>query len=96
MTKRTRRNHGTVFKAKVALEALKEQLSLSELASRFQAHPNQIAGWKKQLIEKATEIFDKRKMSENLDVKELHAKIGRLAMENDLSGALGRIASPSA
>ena len=97
MTKRPRRNHGAVFKAKVALEAIKEEKTLVELAAQFQVHPNQIAEWKKQLLEKAPEIFDKGKKSEEPDVKELHAKIGRLAMENDfLSVALGRIAGPSA
>jgi hypothetical protein len=48
--------------------------------------------WKKVLLERASEIFDKGKPSREPDVKELHAKIGQLAMENDfLSVALGRI-----
>jgi transposase len=82
----------------VALEALKEQQTLSELADRFQVHRNQIAKWKKQLVDRAEEIFAKDKSSdEDLNVKELHAKIGRLAMENDfLSVALGRIGDTSA
>jgi transposase-like protein len=49
MTKRSRKNHGTAFKAKVALEAIKEQQTLSELSDRFQVHRNQITKWKKQL-----------------------------------------------
>jgi transposase-like protein len=98
MTKRPRRNHGAVFKAKVALEAIKEDQTLVELSERFQVHPNQIAEWKKVLMEKASEVFDKGKSSQKEpSVKELHAKIGQLAMENDfLSVALGRIAEPSA
>jgi len=97
MTKRPRRNHGAVFKAKVALEAIKGEQTLVELAERFQVHPNQIAEWKKQLLERASEIFDKEKKSSGPDVKELHAKIGQLAMENDfLSIALGRIDGSSA
>ncbi len=97
MSKRPRRNHGAVFKAKVALEAIKGEQTLVELSERFQVHPNQIAEWKKQLLERASEIFDKEKKSEGPDVKELHAKIGKLAMENDfLSIALGRIDGPSA
>jgi transposase-like protein len=97
MTKRTRRNHGAVFKAKVALEAIKGEQTLVELAARFQVHPNQIAEWKKQLLDRASEIFDKEKKSGGPDVKELHAKIGQLAMENDfLAVALGRIDGPSA
>jgi transposase len=97
MSKRPRRNHGAVFKAKVALEAIKGEQTLVELSERFQVHPNQIAEWKKQLLERASEIFDKEKKSEGPDVKELHAKIGQLAMENDfLSIALGRIDGSSA
>jgi len=98
MSKRPRRNHSAAFKAKVAVEALKDGQSLVELAERFQVHPNQITEWKKQLLERAEEVFSKGKKSESgPDLKELHAKIGQLAMENDfLSGALGRIAEPSA
>ncbi len=97
MSKRPRRNHGAVFKAKVALEAIKGEQTLVELSERFQVHPNQITEWKKQLLERASEIFDKEKKSEGPDVKELHAKIGQLAMENDfLSIALGRIDGSSA
>ena len=98
MAKRPRRNHGTAFKAKVALEAVKEQQTLIELSERFQVHPNQIAQWKKQLLERAEEVFSKEKPQQRVSsVKELHAKIGQLAMENDfLSVALGRIAEPGA
>jgi transposase len=98
MAKRPRRNHGAVFKAKVALEAIKGDQTLVELAERFQVHPNQIAEWKKYLLEKASEVFEKGNHSEKEpNVKELHAKIGQLAMENDfLSIALGRIDGPSA
>jgi len=97
MMKRPRRNHGAVFKAKVALEAIKGEQTLVELAERFQVHPNQIAEWKKQLLERAPEIFDTEKKPQGPDVKELHAKIGQLAMENDfLSIALGRVDGSSA
>ena len=97
MTKRPRRNHGAGFKAKVALEALKGEQTLVELAARFQVHPNQVTEWKKQLQDRAAEIFDREKKSQEPDVKELHAKIGQLAMENDfLATALGRINGPSA
>ena len=93
MSKKPRRNHGATFKAKVALEAIKGNQTLVELAERFQVHPNQIAEWKKQLLERAEEVFSKdKKMEEGPSVKELHAKIGQLAMENDfLAVALGRI-----
>ena len=92
MTKRPRRNHEAAFKAKVALEAIKGEQTLVELSERFQVHPNQIAEWKKVLLDRASEIFDKEKKSKEPDIKELHAKTGQLAMENDfLSVALGRI-----
>ena len=98
MSKRPRRNHGSAFKAKVALESIKEQQTLVELAERFQVHPNQIVQWKKQLLENAENAFSKDKVVDNdSTVKQLHAKIGQLAMENDfLSVALGRIGDSSA
>jgi transposase-like protein len=96
--KRPRRNHSAAFKAKVALEALKDGQTLVELAERYQVHPNQITEWKKQLLDRAEEVFTKDKQAvAGPDVKALHAKIGQLAMENDfLAVALGRIGEPSA
>lgn len=88
MTKRPRRNHGPAFKAKVALEALKGEKTLSELAQQFEVHANQIMQWKKELLERADELFEKgKRKNDGPDIVELHAKIGELTMENDfLSG----------
>ena len=98
MTKRPRRNHGAAFKAKVALEAVKEEQTIVEIAERFEVHPNQVMQWKKQLLERASEAFEKERKPENgPSASELNAKIGQLVMENDfLSGALGRIHGTSA
>ena len=98
MAKRPRRNHSVQFKAKVAVEALKGEQTLVELSERFQVHSNQITQWKKQLLERAHEVFVRdTTRDERPDAKELHAKIGQLTMENDfLSGALGRMAGPGA
>jgi len=58
MTKRTRRNHSSAFKAKVALAALKGDKTLAELAQQFDVHPNQVTEWKRQLLERAADVFD--------------------------------------
>lgn len=99
MSKRSRRNHSPAFKAKVALEALKGQQSVIEIAERFDVHPNQGTQWRTQLLERAASAFgaDPGAKNSQLDVKELHAKIGQQALEIDFSaGALGRIGDPSA
>ncbi len=91
MTRRPRRNHSPKFKAKVAMEAAKGEYTLAELATRFDVHPNQITQWKTQLLERMGEVFDKpgQPASPSFDLKELHAKIGELTLENDfLEGAL--------
>jgi len=91
MARRPRRNHGAEFKAKVALAAFRGDKTLAELATQFDVHPHQITEWKKQLLERAGELFDGRRRKDEppVDLKALHAKIGQLALENDfLEGAL--------
>ena len=94
MTRRPRRNHSPAFKAKVALAAIKGEKTLAELAEQYDVHANQITTWRTQLLEGAAEVFggdSKAEAPPPVDVKELHAKIGQLALENDfLSGALGK------
>jgi transposase len=94
MARRARRNHTPAFKAKVALAAVKGEKTLSELAQQFDVHPNQIKQWKDQLLEGAAGVFGgevRAAATPAVDLKDLHAKIGQLALENDfLSGALGK------
>jgi len=72
MARRPRRNHGAGYKAKVALEALKEEQTVIELCERYEVHPNQISKWKRQLQEGAEEVFAKgRKGEEGPKVNEL-------------------------
>ena len=85
--KKGNKNHSARFKAKVALEAVKGAKTLSELASKYEVHPNQIRQWKKQLLDQISDIFvDKRKRKSNDDEKlkeELYQQIGKLKVEND-------------
>jgi transposase len=93
MSKRPRRNHSPLFKAKVAIDAIKGEKTLAELAKLHDVHANQIVDWKNQLLAKAASVFgaDVATGAPPVDLKELHAKIGQLALENDfLAGALSK------
>ena len=90
-----RRSFSAEFKAKVALEALSGAHTLAELSAKHNVHPNMIAKWKRQAQEHLPELFSKKgsrnKASSEAELKELHAKIGQLTVENDfLSKAFGR------
>ena len=91
MARRPRRNHSGEFKARVSLAAIRGDKTLSEIAEYFEVHPHQVTEWKKQLLERASEVFGgpTRKDEPPVDVKAMQAKIGQLALENDfLEGAL--------
>ena len=96
--KRARRNHGAMFKAQVALAAVKEDKTVVELVERFHVHPTRIIEWKQQLLARAADVFGGAKPPpETPDLKTLHAKIGQLALENAfLEGALSKPALLSA
>ncbi len=81
-----RKRHAPVFKAKVALAALKNEETVAELSQRFGVHPTMITSWKRALVDGATDIFDKghksRKQTEG-QVDELYRHIGQLKVERD-------------
>jgi transposase len=82
-----RKSFTTEFKAKVAIEALKGHKTVSELASEFEVHPSQINGWKKQLLDGASETFSrgKQKREEDYEVEKdrLYQQVGKLQVELD-------------
>ena len=96
--KRKRRNHSASFKAKAALAAIRGDKTLAELAEQFDVHPNQIQDWRRKLLDKADQVFDRGGSSPSEaehKVKELHAKIAQLTMEWDfLEHGLERIHGP--
>jgi transposase-like protein len=85
--KKGKRQHTAEFKAKVALEAVKGEMSSAELASKFEVHPTQIAKWKKQLLESSAEVFgsarERRAKDDEAEKDRLLKKVGQLQMEVD-------------
>ncbi|HEX4148902.1 MAG TPA: transposase [Pirellulales bacterium] len=83
--KRKRRVFAGAFRAKVALAAVKGDRTLSELASQFDVHANQVSAWRKELIDRAAELFEdgrrRRADEETASQQELYEQIGRLKME---------------
>jgi transposase len=86
--RRPRRNHSPKFKAKVALAALRGEKTLAELAEQFDVHANQIVQWKQQAMDNMASAFDRTAASgvAEAELKDLHAKIGQLTLENDFLG----------
>ncbi len=83
-----RKQHKPDFKARVALEALKGEQTVADLASRFGVHPTMIHQWKKALLDGAADIFQRGRTGVEPEVdaaqlKDLHAKIGELTVERD-------------
>lgn len=82
-----RKSYSPEFKSKIALSAIREEASLTELSSRFGINVNMISKWKKQALEGFKDIFagklERQAKSEDARIKELHAKIGELTVEKD-------------
>lgn len=87
--KRTRRTLSSEFKAKVALEAIKEMNTISEIAQQHQLHPNQVSNWKKEFLVNASKVFDsKNEDAEQIKLlskknQELVQQIGELSVDNN-------------
>ena len=93
--KTTRKRYSSDFKAKVALEAIRGEMTLSELGAKHGIHPKVIGGWKRQAAEGLSGVFDagapSAKTVSEAEVEKLHAKIGQLLVERDfLAKASGR------
>lgn len=81
-----RRKHSPDFKKKVALEAIREQKTINQIAKEFQVHPVQVSEWKKQLLESCGSVFEgnsRKEESREDEIAALERKIGRLCIEND-------------
>ena len=85
--KTTRKRYKGEFKAKVALEAIRGDLPLAELAAKYGIHPTMIATWKRQAIDGMASTFsgatDAARVAGDTEIEKLHAKIGQLVVERD-------------
>ncbi len=83
----TRRRFTAEFKARVALETLRGDKTVQEIAARHKVHPNQLSAWKRQAIDGLSEVFsngvDRAHRDHESEVRDLHAKIGELTVERD-------------
>lgn len=90
MSKTKRKRYSAEIKARVALEAIKGEKTVAEIAIKFGIHPNQVGDWKRQAIEGLIGVFtgktERNDIAHEAEIKELHAKIGQLTVERDFLG----------
>ena len=95
MSKMTRKRYSAEFKAKVAIEAIRGELTVSQLCAKHSEHQTLVNGWKKHVLENLSTVFESKpevaEKAREADVEKLHAKIGQLVVERDfLAKASGR------
>lgn len=82
-----RRKHTAEFKARVALEAVKGLNTINEIAAKYELHPVQVGNWKKELLERVPEVFERKNAAKDPDAEQerarLERKVGQLSMEVD-------------
>ena len=87
MSKKERRNHSAADKARIAMEAIIGRQTSSEIAAKHGVHPVQVSQWKKELLSRAPELFERKSTRHERDAEEVeqehHAKIGQLVLEID-------------
>lgn len=84
-----RKHYSAAFKAQVAMQALREEMTLAELAQKHRVHPTMITHWKHQLVEHAAELFERgaKRDDTGQTIAELYRQIGQLKVENDFLAA---------
>ena len=80
-----RRKFAAAFKAKIAIEALRERETMAELSKHYEVHPNMISKWKQEFLDRSSEIFETRAPKENFESEKEkpYSKIGQLEIECD-------------
>ena len=85
--KKQRRKHTAEFKARIALEAIRGIDTINEIAAKYEVHPVQVGNWKKELLDRVPELFERKNTAKNTDGEQeraqLERKVGQLSMEVD-------------